>query len=104
MTREQLGQISTVEDLMHLKLEVLTILDANRQALSSLRRELQQAGFVASEKRYYSPKEIAMKLGVTVRTINNWIHEGVIEAFKPNGFRGAWQIPASELPRLLNVG
>ena len=104
MTREQLGQIVTVEDLLNLKLEIFTVLEGNKNILSSLRTELQDAGVVPPEKLHYSPKEFATKLGITVRTVNNWIHDGILEASQPNGFRGSWIIPVSELQRLSEGG
>lgn len=104
MTREQLGQIVTVEDLLNLKLEIFSALDSNKQVMSSLRTELQQAGVVPPEKLHYSPKEFAAQVGITVRTVNNWIHDGIIEASQPNGFGGAWLIPLSEVKRISEGG
>ena len=104
MTREQLGQLTTVEDLLILKLEIFSALESNKHILSSLRRELQDAGVVPPEKLHYSPKELAAKLGVCARTIKNWIHQGIVEASQPNGLKGAWIIPASELTRLSEGG
>ncbi len=104
MTREQLSQVATVEDLLNLRLEFFSAVDGVKQHLIGLRKDMLQAGMVAPEKLHYSPKEFAARVGVTVRTVNNWIHEGIIEASQPNGFRGAWLIPLSELERVMERG
>ncbi len=43
---------------------------------------------------YLSPHELANALGVTPRTVYNWIQRGEIEASK---FGGVWRIPKSVL-------
>ena len=49
----------------------------------------------SSHKRsFLSPKDVASELGVTVRTVYNWIHSKEISARKIGGL---WRIPRSVL-------
>lgn len=43
-------------------------------------------------RSYLSPREMADVLGVTPRTIYNWIHRGEVEAIR---IGGVWRIPKS---------
>lgn len=47
-----------------------------------------------------SPKEIASFLGVSVNTVRRWCRDGTLEARQPQGQKGGWRIPKSEVDRL----
>ena len=49
-----------------------------------------------------TPVEAAKRLGVTPRTIRNWIHEGKLSAFRPS--IRVTHIPTAEVERLANRG
>ena len=52
----------------------------------------------AAVERRLSVAEAAVLLGVIPRTVLNWIHAGRLQALRPGG---AYQIPRSEVARLL---
>ena len=56
-------------------------------------------------REYYSVREAAARLGVTDRTITNWIASGRIkaQALNPDRQRPTWLIPAAELQRELDT-
>lgn len=49
-------------------------------------------------ENYYTPKEVADKLKLNVRTLYKWIREGKLNAVK---LGDVWRIPESEINRLL---
>lgn len=55
------------------------------------------------DERLYSVEEAAERLGITVRTMQNWLARGVFPgAYKslPGGVTSPWQIPESDLARV----
>lgn len=47
----------------------------------------------------YNLKEVAAALGLKVRTIRQWVHDGKISAVKPEGAK-QWVVSESEVRRL----
>ena len=100
MTREQLSQLVTVEDMLQLKSGFLKEMDDFKMMLKQIRLDMEEAGAVKPAKLHLSPKEFADKLGVGYRTVHNWCNDGTILASQPNGFNCTWLIPVSELERM----
>lgn len=104
MTREQLSQVATVDDLLQLKLSIKEEIDLVTNYLKALRNDLEQAGNVKPEKLHFTPKEFAARLGIGARAVFNWCHNGTIRASQPNGHGCTWMIPVSELDRMVEEG
>jgi len=51
------------------------------------------------QKYFYSPNEVAERLGVTDITVKNWIKDGKLFAIKTLG--GWYKIPRTEVERIL---
>lgn len=49
----------------------------------------------------YSLRDVADALGLKVRTIRQWVHDGKIDAVKPEGAK-QWVVRESEVRRLLD--
>jgi len=49
-----------------------------------------------------TPAEAAKRLGVTPRTIRNWVRDGTLTAYRPS--QRITRIPAAEVERLANRG
>lgn len=50
-------------------------------------------------ERYYNLNEVAVLLGIKVRTAREWVHNGKLHAVKyPNG--RPWYVPESEITRI----
>jgi excisionase family DNA binding protein len=50
-------------------------------------------------ERGYSLREVADALGLKVRTIRQWVHDGKLQAVKPKGAK-QWVVFESELRRV----
>lgn len=50
-------------------------------------------------ERGYTLKEVADCMGLKVRTIRQWVHDGKIRAVKPDGAK-QWVVGESEVRRL----
>ena len=53
------------------------------------------------KQKFYSPQELAEVLGVSPRTVINWINEGQVQATRYGIGRGIWRIPLEEVVRLV---
>lgn len=51
-------------------------------------------------ENHYTPKEMADKLKLNIRTVYKWIREGKLHAVK---LGDVWRIPESEINRLLGA-
>jgi hypothetical protein len=100
MTREQLQQIPTVEDLRDLRLALFTEIEGIRKTLFQLRDEMATSGMVKPKRIFCTPKEFGAKVGVSDRTVVNWLITGVLRGSQPNGTGTAWIIPNTEYERL----
>jgi len=49
-----------------------------------------------------TPAQVARRLGVTARTVRNWIREGKLSAWRPS--ERVIRIPVAEVERLASVG
>lgn len=50
-------------------------------------------------EKYYNIRETAQLLGMTVRTVRQWVHDGKIKAVQ-YARRGKWYISESEINRI----
>ncbi len=100
MTREQLQQLCTVDDLLRVKAEISTEIEALSKSLVQLRNDLASAGVVKPKRTFMTPKEFGGRVGVCERTVINWLMAGVLRGSQPNGAHTAWIIPISEIERL----
>lgn len=50
-------------------------------------------------EQYYHIRAAAQLLGMTVRTVRQWVHDGKIKAVQYAN-RGKWYIPESEINRI----
>lgn len=50
-------------------------------------------------EQYYNIRAAAQLLGMTVRTVRQWVHDGKIKAVQYAN-RGKWYIPESEINRI----
>ena len=50
-------------------------------------------------EQYYNIRAAAQLLGMTVRTVRQWVHDGKIKAVQYTN-RGKWYIPESEINRI----
>ncbi len=57
-----------------------------------------------SEKRWYSPGEIARVLGVTRRTVTRWIREGKLQAEHPHGYKRYSKVTPEQLDEAARNG
>jgi len=53
------------------------------------------------EKRFYSPKEVAVIIGVTPATVRSWVRKGMMKSVRI-GKQGTIRIPVSEIKEFLN--
>ena len=100
MTREQLQQIPTVDDLMRLQSALITEIDLLKKSIGQMRDEMSASGIVKRKRVFLTPKEFGGKVGVCERTVINWLMAGVLRGSQPNGAHTAWIIPVSEFERL----
>jgi hypothetical protein len=100
MTREQLQQLPTVDDLLQLRMALCTEIDLLKKTIGQLRDEMASSGAVKPNRTFLTPKEFGGKVGVSERTVINWIMSGVLRGSQPHGAKTAWIIPASELDRM----
>jgi len=52
------------------------------------------------EKRFYSPKEVAIVIGVTPATVRSWVRKGMMKSVRI-GKQGTIRIPVSEIEKFL---
>lgn len=53
-------------------------------------------------EKYYSPQEVAEKIGITAQTVRGWILKGKLRAIKVGpGRSSSLRIPESDLKRFL---
>ncbi len=82
MTKEELNQVATVEDLEKLKDNIFNFLN--------------NFFIEFTEKEFYTPKEFSKVTGLKYTTVINYCNNGNIKA-RQEGKRGAWVIHQDEL-------
>lgn len=101
MTKEQLLDLVSVEELLVTKQAVLQDLFQIRNQLMLLRNLLTEAGTIKPPREHFSPAAFAKKIGISPSQVAYWIELGIIKASQ-NGPFGSWKIPVSEVERIIS--
>lgn len=100
MTRQDLQQLATVEDLNKIEFRLFKELKKISDSLNQIHngKKAQALG----EIPFLSPKQFADRVGVSKSTATSWCAKGIVRATQEEGKRCLWQIPASEVQRILD--
>ena len=87
MTKEELGQIVTKNDLLEME--------------GSLIIQIKKIVSEKDRKKFYTPKEFERETGMKYSTIIYYCSSGKLKA-RQDGKRGSWTIEGSELDRYID--